>query len=350
MVLIIDGFEVDNQISPVSQLFDKYQLLKANSLSLINRPVRRIEASEPYVYVGQRETAVVALGDALSMIGSEDATTCHVVVLRDMASGVTGLAHLDSEEPHDFLTLEREVRDRRGVRKVTRELEDSLEYEVSLLGGYQDENSTSEEITEMLLGVMQGLKARFNLKLACLGPINTVDRDGVLWPRIYGGAVDVKTGEVFSASFSYHGPDTDVRALRLHSRQKLGLANIYDPLSGKLVVSPFSYQPMVEAHLWLKKTDEFILRYCSTSPQVEPPSFCANMRANFRRMISDPQPMKTLFPGNQNRVYSRNELTGEWTLEMDDNVKANVIGEDEEDNLRQHNKEWGVRDFRMSFS
>ena len=27
-------------------------------------------------------------------------------------------------------------------------------------------------------------------------------------------------------------------------------------------VRPFSYRPMVEAHLWLQKNDEFILRYC----------------------------------------------------------------------------------------
>ena len=36
--------------------------------------------------------------------------------------------------------------------------------------------------------------------------------------------------------FTYHGPDPDIRQLRLHS-QGASLANIFDPYSGKVVVS-----------------------------------------------------------------------------------------------------------------
>lgn len=346
MVLIIDGFEVGHPPPAGVQLFDKYQLLKANSMSVINRPIRKVDASEKCLYIGQKEAAVVGPGDPMVMLGSEDATTCHIVIVRDVETGVTGLAHLDNDEPNDFLKLEREVRDRKGVKKMTRELEESLEYEVSIVGGYEDENNTSEDITEMLLSVMQGLKARFILKFACIGTINTVIKDGVPWPRIYGGGVLIETGEIFSATFSYHGPDTDIRSLRLHSRQPLGLTNIYDPDSDKLIVRPFSYQPAVDAHLWLKKTDEFLLRYCSTSPKVEPPSFCNGIRAGFRRMISDPQPMKTLFADNQPRIYARNSLTGQWVLE---NGMVTTDKEEEDDEFKQHNREWGVKDFRMSF-
>ena len=70
--------------------------------------------------------AVIAPGDDMRILGSEDATTCHIVVLRcqniqwctkvhifstfrDSNTGVTGLAHLDNDEPEDFLMLEREV-------------------------------------------------------------------------------------------------------------------------------------------------------------------------------------------------------------------------------------------------
>jgi len=340
MVLIIDGFEVSTPV-PVPQLHTKYQLLKANSLSVLGRPPRQVEASEKCLYVGQKEVAVVAPGDNVKMIGSEDATTCHIVILRDVHTGVTGLAHLDNEEPNDFLTLEREVRDRKGVRQVTREL-DTLEYTVSILGGYDDENSTSEEITEMLLTVMQGLKARFILQLACTGPVNTVMKNDVCWPRVYGGGVDVDTGEVFTAKFFYHGPDTDIRSLRLHSRGAT-LHNIYDPYSGKIVIKPFAYRVMPDAHLWLKKADSFILKYCSTSPLVEPPDFCEHIRANFRRMISDPRPMETLFPGGRSRVYTRNEITGQWILELTDSPTTT---QERTENLQP----WGVNDFRMQFN
>ena len=92
------------------------------------------------------------------------------------------------------------------------------------------------------------------------------------------------------------------RALRLNSESTLH--NIYDPLSGQIVITPFSYKVLPDAHLWLKKADSFILRYCSTSPAVEPPHFCDQMRSKFRRMISDPAP-DTVFPGGRARVYSR---------------------------------------------
>ena len=99
---------------PVSQLHTKYKLLKANSLSLLSRPARQVDDIEKCLYVGQGGVAVVAPGDNVNMVASDDATTCHIVILRDVHSGVTGLAHLDNEEPNDFLTLEREVRDRKG--------------------------------------------------------------------------------------------------------------------------------------------------------------------------------------------------------------------------------------------
>eukprot|EP00092_Neocalanus_flemingeri_P058476 GFUD01069687.1.p1 GENE.GFUD01069687.1~~GFUD01069687.1.p1 ORF type:complete len:338 (+),score=99.79 GFUD01069687.1:96-1109(+) len=336
MVLLIDGHSISSTL-PVSQLHTKYQLLKANSLSVLNRPVKLVEASEKCLYVGQREVAVVAPGDNVNMVGSEDATTCHVVILRDVHTGVTGLAHLDNEEPNDFLRLEKEVRDRNGYTKD----QDILEYSVSILGGYEDENSTSEEITEMLLAVMQGLKARFTLQLACTGSLNTVMKEGVPWPRLYGGGVDVSTGEVFAAKFSYHGPDPDIRSLRLHS-PGASLSNIYDPHSGKIVLQPFNYQVMSDAPLWLQKTDAFILKYCSTSPLVEPPEFCEHTRATFRRMISDPKPMETLFHGNKSRVYLRNEITGKWILEGED-----LAGTGNKENSKM--KSWGVNDFKMSF-
>ena len=227
------------------------------------------------------------------------------------------------------------------MRQVTREL-DTLEYSVSILGGYDDENSTSEEITEMLITVMQGLKARFILQLACTGLVNTVMKNDVPWPRVYGGGVDVDTGEVFTAKFSYHGPDTDIRSLRLHSRGAT-LNNIYDPYAGKIVIKPFAYSVMPDAHLWLKKADSFILKYCSTSPLVEPPDFCEHIRANFRRMISDPRPMDTLFPGGRSRVYKRHEITGQWILEMDDSSDASS-------NSACDMKPWGANDFRMQFN
>ena len=83
--------------------------------------------------MGQREMAVASVDDNIALLGSEDATTCHVVILRDVTmdtdtpvTGIyddtdvddvdfmIGLAHIDSDEPGQFLALERAVRDRKG--------------------------------------------------------------------------------------------------------------------------------------------------------------------------------------------------------------------------------------------
>jgi len=96
--------------------------------------------------------------------------------------------------------------------------------------------------------------------------------------------------------------------------------------------------------LWLQKNDEFILRYCSTSPKVEPPGFCDSMRATFRRMISDPRPLQSLFAGNAAREYSRDATTGQWTL--DGGERESPACEE----ISKHNKEWGVKDFKMAFN
>ena len=112
MVLIIDGYEISTVTA--SELHNQYQLLKENSLSVLSRPVKQVNATDKCLYVGQREMAVVAPGDNVNMVGSEDATTCHIVIIRDDHTGVTGLAHIDSDEPNDFHALEREVRDRKG--------------------------------------------------------------------------------------------------------------------------------------------------------------------------------------------------------------------------------------------
>ena len=232
---------------------------------------------ERCVYVGQREVAVAGKeDDVVDMLGSEDATTCHIVILRDTNTGTTGLAHLDTDEPEQFLCLEREVRDRSGVRSVSRELE-HRDYQVSILGGYEDEQNTSEDITDTLLNVMQALKATFRLQIAIIGKINTFTKEGLAWPRVYGGGVVLSSGEIFCGKFSYHGPDTDIRALRLSSGAH-SLHNIYDSLSGKIIIKPFNYSVLPDAHLWLRRADSFILRYCSTSPLVEPPDFCENIR------------------------------------------------------------------------
>ena len=149
MVLIIGDEHVEFDISS-KDLFTKFPELKTRSEALFNVPARMVRAQERHVYVGQREMAVSERGDWVEVLGSEDATTCHIIILRDLTSdrGLTGLAHLDSEDPGQLLALEAAVRERSGSGGP-------WEYEVSLVGGYEDDRFCSRDITDALLFTMQ---------------------------------------------------------------------------------------------------------------------------------------------------------------------------------------------------
>ena len=84
---------------------------------------------------------------------------------------------------------------------------------MTIIGGYLDERETSLRITATVLEVLSSSQAVFRLVAAVTGEVNTERKDGVAWPRLYGAGVSVSTGQVFPATFSYHGPDPDIRSV-----------------------------------------------------------------------------------------------------------------------------------------
>lgn len=71
-------------------------------------------------------------------LGSEDATTCHIIVIKNPNNGKTALAHLD------------DVRNE-ALDKVIKQLEAENEAIIHIFGGYEDEKGTSEELSVNLL-------------------------------------------------------------------------------------------------------------------------------------------------------------------------------------------------------
>jgi len=185
-------------------------------------------------------------------------------------------------------------------------------YDLTIIGGYTDDRGTSIAITNTLLDLVISSQAVFKLVVAVMGDVNTEYREGVAWPRVYGGGVHLTTGEVFCARFSYHGPDPDIRSLLTQGVPTLH--NIYDSECDEMVLQYHRYNILRNPERWLQQTDQFILSHLSTSPLVEPPDFCDNIRKTFLRMISDPRPLETLFPGGRSRRYNREPTTGLWKL------------------------------------
>ena len=266
MVLIIENNKVKSVDYSLETFFEKYPCLSKCSREFADKKVKTVARNENCLYVGQREMAICSKDDDIDIIGSEDATTCHIIIVRDVVSNTTALAHLDTPEDHQFLELEQTL--------VSRISSDKLELEVYLVGGFDDDRGTSQEISKSVFSLMMASDVSYELKLACIGPINTVLRDGTTWPIHYGVAVDLKSGALSPATFECHGPDPDIRSLWCEE----GLHNLYDNQSGHIIIQQFEYSVWRYPDRWLQQSDETILKYCSTSPTVEPPSFCDNMR------------------------------------------------------------------------
>lgn len=111
MVILVNDQIVNESELSVNSLLEKFPKLKAASEFVINQELRIVEKQAKVLYVGQKEMGVVSPNDdVVNIVGSEDATTCHIVILRHVSTGVTGVAHLDCEDYHQFLDLENAVR------------------------------------------------------------------------------------------------------------------------------------------------------------------------------------------------------------------------------------------------
>lgn len=74
-------------------------------------------------------------------------------------------------------------------------------------------------------------KQRVDLDLitCCLGDLCTLHRNGVPWPVLYGAAINVKTGDIFPATFTDKGPDLDIRNARtLTGGESVGVSKAFN--------------------------------------------------------------------------------------------------------------------------
>ena len=145
--------------------------LKEDARAFSQRPVQKHHQS--LLYVQQHEMAVTHPDDPeVRLLGSEDATTCHVAVFRHPVTGVTALAHFDlADESGETVSrmAERvfEVSARLGTGGARgHEDEDSRTLEVSLVGGFEDDQGRSEELSLGLLkNLIRCVKSRSFLEL-----------------------------------------------------------------------------------------------------------------------------------------------------------------------------------------
>ncbi|XP_054896803.1 protein N-terminal asparagine amidohydrolase isoform X3 [Poeciliopsis prolifica] len=279
-----------------AELFDKYPHLKENAKAF--RSKSRVDVDPKHLlYVQQREFAATTPADnCVSILGSDDATTCHLVVLRHSGSGAVCLSHLDGSSTRTEVQL--------TMKAVTSLSNDCNEgrFELHLVGGFDDDDKRSHKLSLNILAAFQKQKDHIHLETCCITEMNNVVDKGIHKPIVYG------IGEVFPASFPHKGPAEMLRSARTFTGGEM--TDIYDSRHGLVKVGPCQWNPDLEIAFWLSQSDATILKYLSTSPFAEPPHFVQHIKSTIQFLLSHPD-SDSLFPGGQPHLYHRTE-SGSW--------------------------------------
>lgn len=290
------------RLSSTAELFDKYPHLQENARTFRSKPPVDVDP-KCLLYVQQREFAATTPADnCVSVIGSDDATTCHLVVLRHTGSGAVCLAHCDGSSTLSEVPLV--VKAVMALSNVSKE----GRLELHLVGGFNDESKTSHKLSLNILAAFQKQKEDIHLETCCITDVNDTVVDGTHRPIVYGIGVNVKTGELFPSSFTYKGPAEELRSARTFTGGQM--ADIYDSSRGLVKVGPCKWSPNMDIAFWLSQSDDTILKYLSTSPMAEPPHFVQHMKSTIQFLLEHPN-SDSLFPGGQPQLYHRTER-GDW--------------------------------------
>ncbi|XP_023341157.1 uncharacterized protein LOC111711131 [Eurytemora carolleeae] len=95
MVLFVDG-EAKSDSTFLD--FDKLTKLHQISSKFAGENARELFPRDKYLYVGEHEMVAVTQDDLnIEFIGSEDATTCHIIILREKNLLSCGVVHIGTQ-------------------------------------------------------------------------------------------------------------------------------------------------------------------------------------------------------------------------------------------------------------
>lgn len=316
MPLLINGqaIQVPASVADFLQTYPQYQLDSRQIKSLT--PIS-VDPQEPYLFVHQMESACVSADDPnIHMLGVDDVTTCCCCLIRHTGSFATGIGHFDGNDTKDGLN-----RIVNGCSELTREwsrkynisqtdLETKFQYEVHLIGGFEDARNISIDVVMQLLENLCEVSMDLNLKTACFCSTNTYYQDGISYPCITGLICNVKSGLISPASFTFQGPLEEIRRLRFATRPPIIMNSVYNPFTRILEIKPYDWtltNDTIQQLLGLN-TNSF-LHYWSTSPLAEKPNFVPNCKLALKFLKDN---RSSLFCSNRSYKFIR--TNNQWKL------------------------------------
>ncbi|XP_049388923.1 protein N-terminal asparagine amidohydrolase isoform X2 [Solanum stenotomum] len=262
-----------------------------------------------WVYIFQREYATVdpALVD---VVGTDEATTCVGLVIRNQNSGITSVAHLDSLDVVDIGLAQM-------LAFVVNQSSDAM---LDHVNGITESHGKLEGYSFPLCKKIVDSLAKSNMKfqihtLHVLGHNTRRDTEGNAYPIFTGFLAETATGSIIPANFdaTTRCPDEVVRRIRVSASfedpsWKGRLLETYDTQTDQFVIAPCTWD-MRKMHIALmlqNLSDQEILLTCSTSPSAEAPDFVDNQRRQWDYLIQHPDWSET-FPFKKPRIFQRTE-------------------------------------------
>ncbi|XP_022765601.1 protein N-terminal asparagine amidohydrolase isoform X1 [Durio zibethinus] len=280
-----------------------------------------------YVYLFQREYATVDPA-LVHYIGTDEATTCVGLVIRNRKNGITSVAHMDSPKSVDIGFIQ--------MLSLVVDQNSDADLDVHLVGGFEDvspnhaNDSTISEgnarvdgfsfpLCRKIVETMQKRQENFHVQTLCVLGHNTKrDSQRNAYPIFNGFLVEPSSGSLIPARFdrTLRCPDEIVRRLRVSASYEDSslhgkLLDTYDTKTDRIVIAPCSWtRRLVNFVLSLQSlSDSEILARHSTSPSAEGPDFVDNERRVWNYLIKHPD-WKTTFPMRQPRVFERTDEGG----------------------------------------
>ncbi|PIK53945.1 hypothetical protein BSL78_09167 [Apostichopus japonicus] len=281
-------------------------LSQDSSELILRQPLKKFTSLPRTVYVYQREIAAThPQDDIIDILGSDDATTCHILILRHTGTGSTALTHFDGQNTQQGLET---------MIQLLNSFDDASpsqgRIEAHLFGGFCDSKNTSAHLTCNVIAALQNQGTNIHLQSLCCTEVNNVVRGDINWPVLYGVGVNVKTGKIFPAEFEDKGPNPMLRSARIFGDVQ-AMTQVYFPESGEFRIHPFNYRVPRHLATLLSLPDDIFLAYTSTSPEVEKPGYVQKTRETFKFMLSNPM-SRMIFPNTDPHIYHLED--GKWKM------------------------------------
>ncbi|CAK9297628.1 unnamed protein product [Gordionus sp. m RMFG-2023] len=182
MPLIIDDIEIKIVPNDIDKFIDYHVYLKERSLYIINQvlignnsSVKTFYSSNFITYVHQREYAIIDSDySKTKIIGSDEATTCHIVLIKNRNTSILCLVHIDNEYGIKAWLLNVV----KGMIELSNYDNNIQTFDIWLYCGYKDEGNVSQKISLAVLDALINFSypnktVEFILQCLCTGSINT---------------------------------------------------------------------------------------------------------------------------------------------------------------------------------